>query len=83
MEGLDRGERLAAFFRVREGRGFFECFLARADRLGEPVLIEFGRLRFPPARRDLFGGDDDRLEARFCEGERRGRRAQGLEPDLL
>jgi hypothetical protein len=56
MEGLDRGERLAAFFRVREGRGLLECFLPRADRLGEPVLIEFGRLRLPPARRDMSSG---------------------------
>jgi hypothetical protein len=28
--------------------------------LGEPVLIEFGRLRLPPARWDLFGGDGER-----------------------
>ena len=56
----------AAFFRVREGRGFFEGFLARADRLGEPVLIEFGRLRLPPARRDLFGGNGNhRVSAPF------------------
>jgi hypothetical protein len=46
-------------------------------------LIEFGRLRLPPARRDVFGGDGDRLEAGFREGERRGGRAQGLEADLL
>ena len=32
MEGLNCGERLAAFFRVREGRGFFEGFLV----LGPP-----------------------------------------------
>jgi hypothetical protein len=69
MEGLNCGERLAAFFRVREGRGFFEGFVARADCLGEPVLIEFGRLRLPPAPRDVFGGDGDRLEARFRERE--------------
>jgi len=36
-----------------------------------------GRLRLPPARRDVFGGDGDRLEARVREGERRGGRAQG------
>jgi hypothetical protein len=30
-----------------------------------------------------FGGDGDSLEARFRESERRGRRAQGLETDLL
>ena len=83
MEGLDRGERPAAFLRVWNGLGFLERFLARADRLGEPVLIEFGRLRLPPARRDVFGGDGDGLEARFRDGERRGRRAQGLETDLL
>jgi len=34
-----------------------ERFLARADRLGEPVLIEFRRLRLPPAGRDVFEGD--------------------------
>jgi hypothetical protein len=33
----------------------------------------------PPARRDVFRGDGDCLEARV----RRGRRAQGLEADLL
>jgi len=82
MEGLDRGERLAPFFRVREGCGFFEGFLTGADCLGKPVLIEFGRLRLPPAR-GCLRGDGDRLEARFREGERRSRRAQGLEADLL
>jgi len=65
MEGLDFSQRPAAFLWVREGRGLLECFLARADRLGKPVLIEFGRLRLPPARRDVFGDDGDRLEARF------------------
>jgi hypothetical protein len=54
MHGLDRGECPAAFLRIREGFGFLEGFVADADRLGEPVLIEFGRLRLPPARRDIF-----------------------------
>jgi hypothetical protein len=47
------------------------------------VLIEFRRLRLPPTCRDIFGGDGDRLEAGFCEGERRGR-LQGVreEPPL-
>jgi hypothetical protein len=49
MECLDRGECPAAFLGVREGFGFFERLVAGADRPGEPVLIEFGRLRFPPA----------------------------------
>jgi hypothetical protein len=53
------------------------------DRLGKPVLIEFGRLRLPPARRDVFGGDGDGVEAGFRDCERRGGRAQGLETDLL
>jgi hypothetical protein len=30
------------------GAALSQRFLARADRLGEPVLIEFGRLRLPP-----------------------------------
>jgi len=58
------------FFGVREGRGLFEGFSRRADRLGEPVLIELGRLCFTSAP-DVFGGDGDRLEARFRKGERR------------
>jgi hypothetical protein len=57
--------------------------IARADYLGEPVLIEFGRLRLPPARRDVFGGDGDGLEAGFGDSKRRGGRAQGFEADLL
>jgi hypothetical protein len=81
--GLDLGQRLAAFLRVRNGRGFPERFVAGPDRLGEAVLIEFRRLRLPPAGGDVVGGDGDRLEARFHEGERRGARAQGLELDLL
>jgi hypothetical protein len=80
MEGLDRSKRSAAFFGVRNGLGLFERFLARADGLGEPVLIELGRLRLPPARRNIFGGDGDGLEGGFREGERRGGRVQGLEP---
>jgi hypothetical protein len=76
MEGLDRSKRSAAFFGVRNGLGLFERFLARADGLGEPVLIELGRLRLPPARRNISDG----LEGGFREGERRGGRAQGLEP---
>jgi|GEM_PF-5530556 len=83
MEGLDLSQRPAAFFRVWNGLGLHERFLARADGLGEPVLIEFRRLRLPPARWDIFGGDGDGLEARVREGEGRGRRAQGLETDLL
>jgi hypothetical protein len=71
------------FFRVREGLGLHERFVARADCLGEPVLIEFGRLRLPLARRDVFGDDGDGLEAGFRDGERRGGRARGLEADLL
>jgi hypothetical protein len=63
------------------GLGLLEGFVAGADCFGKPVLIEFGRLRLPPARRDVFGGDGDRLEAGFREGEGRGRRAQGLEAD--
>jgi hypothetical protein len=69
---LDLGQRPAAFLRVREGLGLLERFLARANRRGEPVLFEFGRLRLPPARWDVFGGDGDRLETRFREGEGRG-----------
>lgn len=46
-------------------------------------MIEFGRLRFPPARRDVFGGDRDGLEAGVREGERRNGRTQGLETDVL
>jgi hypothetical protein len=57
--------------------------IARADYLGEPVLIEFGRLRLPPARRDVFGGDGNGLEAGFGDSQRRGGRAQGFEADLL
>jgi hypothetical protein len=57
--------------------------IARADYLGEPVLIEFGRLRLPPARRDVFGGDANGLEAGFGDSKRRGGRAQGFEADLL
>jgi hypothetical protein len=66
-----------------EGLGLLERFGAGADCLGESVLIECGRLRLPPARGDVFGGDSDGLDARLCEGERRGGRAQGLETDLL
>jgi hypothetical protein len=63
---------------------FFERLVTRADRFGEAFLIELGRLRLPPARRDVFRGDSDRLDAGFYEGERRGGgRAQGLEADLL
>ncbi len=91
MEGLDGGERPAPFLRVRNGLGLLERIVARADCLGEFILIEFGRLRLPPAGRDVFGGDGDRevgfrdgdREAGFREGERRGGRAQGLEADLL
>ena len=83
MEGLDLSQRSAAFLWVRNGLGLLERFVARADGLGEPVLIEFGRLRLPPARRDVFGGDGDGLEAGFCDGERRGRCAQDVEADLL
>jgi len=83
MEAFDGGERLAAFLRSRNCLSPLEGFVARADCFGEPVLIEFGRLRFPPAGRDFFGGDGDRLETRFREGECRGGRAQGLETDLL
>ena len=54
-----------------EGLGLLERFGAGADCLGEFVLIEFGRLRLPPARGDVFGGDSDGLDARLCEGERR------------
>jgi transposase len=57
--------------------------IARADYLGEPVLIEIGRLRLPPARRDVFGGDGNGLEAGFGDSKRRGGRAQGFEADLL
>ena len=53
MESLDGGECPVTFFRV--GLGFFERFLARADCLGEPVLIEFGRLRLPPQKRHSKG----------------------------
>ena len=81
MEGLDLSQRSAAFLWVRNGLGLLERFVARADGLGEPVLIEFGRLRLPPARGDVFGGDGDGLEARFREGERRGRRPQRLETE--
>jgi hypothetical protein len=35
MEGLDRGKCPAAFLRVRDGLGFPERFLARADCFGE------------------------------------------------
>ena len=42
-----------------------------------------GRLRLPPARRDVFGGDGDGLEAGFGDRKRRGGRAQGFEADLL
>jgi hypothetical protein len=83
MEGLDLSQRPAAFLRVREGLGLLERLVAGADGLGEPVLIEFGRLRFPPAGGDIFRGDGDGLEARFREGERRGGCAQGLGADLL
>jgi hypothetical protein len=83
MEGLDLGQRLAAFLRLRNGLGFLEGLVAGADRPGEPVLIEFRRLRLPPTGGDVFGGDGDRLEAGFREGERRGGCAQGLETDLL
>jgi hypothetical protein len=84
MHGLDRGECPAAFLRIREGFGFLEGFVADADRLGEPVLIEFGRLWFPPADGgDVFGGDGNRLEAGFRDGEGGGGRAQDLEADLL
>jgi hypothetical protein len=62
---------------------FLEGIVAGADRLGEPVLIEFGWLGFPPARWDVFGGDGNRLEAGFREGEGRGGGAQDLETDLL
>jgi hypothetical protein len=83
MEGLDGGERLASFLRVWNGLGFFESFFTRADCLGKPVLIEFGRLWLPPARRDVFRCDGDGLEAGFRDREGGGRRAQGLETDLL
>jgi hypothetical protein len=83
MEGLDRGQRSAAFFGVRNGLGLLERFVASADGLGEPVLIKFGRLRPPPMRGDIFRGDGDGLEAGFREDERRGGCAQGLETDLL
>ena len=83
MHGLDRGECPAAFLRIREGFGFLEGFVADADRLGEPVLIEFGRLWFPPAGGDVFGGNGNRLEAGFRDGEGGGGRAQVLEADLL
>ena len=83
MKGLDRRERPATVIGVRNGLGFLEGFFARADRLGEPILIELGRLRLPPARRNVFRRDRDRLDAGFGDGERRGRRAQRLEADLM
>ena len=69
MKGLDLGECPVAFFRVWNGLGFFERFLARADGFGEAVLIEFRRLWLPPARRDIFGSNYDRLGARFRDRE--------------
>jgi hypothetical protein len=78
MEGLDRGQRSAAFMASASLSA-----LSRADGLGEPVLIKFGRLRLPPTREDTFRGDGDGLEAGFREGERGGGCAQGLETDLL
>ena len=67
MKGLNRGERPKALIRVRDELRLLEGFLARADRLSEPVLIEFRRLRLPPTCRDFFRGDCDRLDARFAE----------------
>jgi hypothetical protein len=83
MEGLDGSACPAAFLWVWNGLGLLERFLARANCFGEPVLIEFGCLRFPPARRNVFGRDRDGLEAGFREGEGGSGRAQGLETDLL
>jgi hypothetical protein len=70
MEGLDLSECPSAFFWVRNGLGLLERLVAGADRPGEPILIEFGRLW------DVFGGDGDGLEAGFREGERRGGRVR-------
>ena len=83
MKGLDRRERPATVIGVRNGLGVLEGFFARADRLGEAILIELGGLRLPPARRNFFRRDRNRFDAGFRDGKRRGRRAQRLEADLM
>jgi hypothetical protein len=54
MEGLDCGQRSAAFLRVREGLGLLERFVAGADCLGD--LIEFRRLRLFHQRAGMSSG---------------------------
>ena len=49
----------------------------------KPGTVLLREYQFPPARRDVFRGDSDGLEAGFREGESGSGRAQGLEPDLL
>lgn len=83
MKGLDLGERVLPGLGVLDGLGGLQPLLAGADGLGERVLVEFGGLGLPPARGDVFGDDHDGLDAPFRDGERRGRRTEGLEADLM